>query len=211
MPLIKISGSPTPEAPEIFLNAVRRTLYETVPMPAVTEVRLWENDGVIFDDMLRLRIELVPVRRPGRWMVDVRFDAEGGTWLVNGQPLDDARATAERLTVRADMFAADDSGDVGDEKEDAEPLTELPIPLTVLLRHQCLTVSCRATLGTGQEHARHTPVSVVAADMEKGAIMLEPVHPRQDAIKLLEAALRSLDERIARVQSQLVEQTTTTE
>lgn len=209
-----MSGSPTPEAPEIFLNAVRRTLYETVPMPAVTEVRLWENDGVIFDDMLRLRIELVPVRRPGRWTVDVRFDAEGGTWLVNGQPLDGARATAERLTVRADMFTADPD-DVGDEKEDveplAEPLTDLPIPLTVLLRHQCLTVSCRATLGTGQEHARHTPVSVVAADVEKGAIMLEPLHPQQDATKLLEAALRSLDERIARVQSQLVEQTTTTE
>ena len=40
--------------------------------------------------------------------------------------------------------------------------------------------------------------------------MLEPVHPQQDATKLLEAALRSLEERIARVQSQLVEQTTAT-
>src|SRR3990167_8091765 len=52
-----ISGS----APA-FINAIRRTIIESVPVMAVEDVEFRQNSSVMYDEMISLRLGLIPLK-----------------------------------------------------------------------------------------------------------------------------------------------------
>ena len=45
-----------------FVNAVRRTILESVPVMAIEEIEFKQNSSVMYDEMISLRMGLIPLK-----------------------------------------------------------------------------------------------------------------------------------------------------
>lgn len=192
MEVVKLSGNllsdqdATPVRRHVLLNAVRRTLYESVPRRAITDVVVVRNTGIVFDDMLRHRLGLVPVADDGpeHWGLSVCWDSDATAWVVNEQVTD---KSADRLTITTHMFNP--------------PLGVFDMPITVLQRGQELGVTCSATKGTGSDDAQFCPVNTVTVDVDTCEVHLETVDGGP-GIDLVRTALEKLAARVRSVCAQ---------
>jgi len=44
-----------------FANTIRRCMIAEVPTLSITEINIYENDSVLFDEQLALRLGLIPI------------------------------------------------------------------------------------------------------------------------------------------------------
>ncbi len=116
-----------------FANGIRRAMIADVPTFSIDTARFVENSSVMFDEMIGLRLGLIPLMTPlGEFeigdTITLALDVEGP-------------ATAY-------------SGDI----ESAEPLVEPAddnVPIIELKGGQRLEFEANAVLDTGKEHAKH--------------------------------------------------------
>jgi DNA-directed RNA polymerase subunit D len=115
-----------------FANGIRRAIIADVQTLAVDEVRVVENSSVLFDEILGLRLGLVPLTTPEDFregeVATLSLDVEGP-------------ATAY-------------SGDLESTDPDVQPADE-NIPLIQLKEGQRVELQADAMLDTGNEHAKH--------------------------------------------------------
>jgi len=116
-----------------FANGIRRAMIADVPTFSIDTVQFVENSSVMFDEMIGLRLGLVP--------------------LVT--PLDDFEV-GDEVTLALDVEgpATAYSGDI----ECADPLVEVAdenVPIIELKEGQRLEFEANAVLDTGKEHAKH--------------------------------------------------------
>ncbi|WP_251343353.1 DNA-directed RNA polymerase subunit D [Haloplanus halophilus] len=116
-----------------FANGVRRAMVADVPTFSIDTVRFVENSSVMFDEMIGLRLGLVPLTTP----------------------LDDFEV-GDEVTLALDVEgpATAYSGDI----ETSEPLVEPAddnIPIIELKEQQRIELEADAVLDTGREHAKH--------------------------------------------------------
>jgi DNA-directed RNA polymerase subunit D len=116
-----------------FANGIRRAMIADVPTFSIDTVRFVENSSVMFDEMIGLRLGLVPLTTP----------------------LDDFEV-GETVTLALDVEgpATAYSGDI----ETSEPLVEPAddnIPIIELKEQQRIELEADAVLETGRDHAKH--------------------------------------------------------
>ncbi len=118
------------EANESLANAIRRSVAE-VPTLAIDEIEIFRNDSALYDEMLALRIGLVPLKTEKAMSKKTKIDfklSKTGPCIVYASDLD---GNAEIVHPK--------------------------IPIVLLGEGQKLELSARAILGRGVEHAKFTP------------------------------------------------------
>jgi DNA-directed RNA polymerase subunit D len=118
------------EANEPLANAIRRSLSE-IPTLAIDEVEILKNDSALYDEILALRLGLIPLKTEKSMNSKTKINLK----LIKKGP----------CTVYAD----DLKGPVD--------IVNKNIPLTILKENNHIELLATATLGTAREHAKHTP------------------------------------------------------
>ena len=118
-----------------FMNALRRTMMNRVPVLAIEEVSIYENSSVIFDEFLAHRLGMVPLR------------AE----ISKGKDDTKAKFTLEKegpgVVYSSDLKTKSPGVEVADKK----------IPLVELAKGQNVKLEAEAVFGYGKEHAKWQP------------------------------------------------------
>ncbi|UIO98770.1 DNA-directed RNA polymerase subunit D [Halobaculum sp. CBA1158] len=114
-------------------NGLRRTMLSEVPTFSIDEVRFVENSSVMFDEMVGLRLGLVPLTTP----------------------LDDYEV-GDTVTLALDVEgpATAYSGDIETSDDLVQPADD-NVPIIELKEGQRLEFEADAVLDTGKEHAKH--------------------------------------------------------
>src|SRR3989344_4817009 len=115
---------------ESLANAVRRSLSE-VPTLAIDEVEIFSNDSALYDEMLALRLGLVPLKTERgmsqKTKIDLKLTKKGPCTVY----AEDLRGQAEVVYPK--------------------------IPITILGEGHKLELVATAILGKGIEHAKYLP------------------------------------------------------
>ena len=133
-------------------NALRRVLIAEVPVMAIDEVVILENNSALFDEYLAHRLGLIPLKT----------DFE----LINEYIEDRERALKNTVSLELDIEALDKditvfSGHLRSEDPRVVPVSDT-IPIAKLAKGQRIVLEAFARLGCGKEHAKWQPVSVSA-------------------------------------------------
>ncbi|GAD52303.1 DNA-directed RNA polymerase subunit D [Halarchaeum acidiphilum MH1-52-1] len=115
-----------------FANGIRRAILADVPTLSIDTVRFVENSSVLFDEVLALRMGLVPLTTP-----EGEFDEDDTVTLA--------------IDVEGPATAY--SGDLVSPDPQVEPADE-NIPLIELKDGQRLEAEADAVLGRGRDHAK---------------------------------------------------------
>ncbi len=122
----------------IFMNTLRRAIMTCVPCLAVETVQIYENDSVIFDEMLANRLGLLPIK------TDVK------TYKKNDTVKLVLEKTGPCMVTSKDIKCTDPKIEVLDKK----------IPITKLGKDHNLKIEMTAVMNTGDEHAKFQPAIV---------------------------------------------------
>lgn len=137
----RISGISVP-----FANAIRRTIMSGIDVLAIEDVTFIENSSGLYDEILALRLGLVPLTTPEGMVRRDKCEC-GGTGCQ--------RCTV-KLTIEREEPGMVYSGEIKTDHPEAKPVFD-KIPLTLLAEGQKLIVECDAILGKGSEHAKFQP------------------------------------------------------
>ncbi|MBI4052565.1 MAG: DNA-directed RNA polymerase subunit D [Candidatus Diapherotrites archaeon] len=128
-----------------FMNAIRRSAMAHVPVLAIETVSVYENDSVMFDEMLAHRLGLLPVK------TDTKSYKEG----------DKVKLVLEKegpCTVYSkDIKCADPKIEIASAK----------IPITKLKKGQKLKLEMEAVMSTGKENSKWQPGIIAFNEVPK--------------------------------------------
>lgn len=130
-----------------FVNALRRTIMDTVPTMAVEEIEFAQNTSALYDELLANRIGLIPLK------TDLKGYNLPDACKCEGEGC--ARCTV-KLTLKAKGPKTVYSGDLDSKDPKVKPALD-KIPIVKLLKGQELTLTATATLGRGKDHVKHSP------------------------------------------------------
>jgi len=116
-----------------FANGIRRAIVADVPTLSIDGVRFVENSSVMFDEMIALRLGLVP---------------------LTTDPDDFAEDDVVTLALDVEGPATAYSGDLRTSEPTVRPADE-NVPIIELKEGQRLELEADATLSTGKDHAKH--------------------------------------------------------
>lgn len=113
-----------------LLNALRRSIYE-IDTLAIDEVEFFKNDSALYDEMLALRIGLIPLltekKMNSKTEIELKLSKKGPCTVYSG----DLQGSAEVIYKN--------------------------IPIVLLEKDQELEFVATARLGKGLSHAKHLP------------------------------------------------------
>jgi len=144
-----------------FMNALRRQIMIGIPVLAVEDVHFYENNGIMFDEILASRLGLIPLKMDLKTYklgdkVKLVLDKEGPCTVYSK----DIKSTDPKI----------------------EP-AELNVPITILGEGQKLKVEMDAIVSTGSEHAKYQPA--IAAYQELPIIKGKGKSYKADVLELL--------------------------
>jgi len=130
-----------------FANSLRRAMMGEVPIMAVDEVEIVENDSALYDEIIAHRLAMVPLKTPLKGYAlpqDCRCDGKGCP-----------KCTVE-LSLEAEGPAVVKSGDLKSSDEEVIPVSP-DVELVRLSGGQKLKLTAFARLGLGRDHAKWMP------------------------------------------------------
>lgn len=137
-----------------FVNALRRIILTEVPTMAIDEVIIVENSSVLHDEILALRLGLIPLKTDldsYNLPEECTCKSEFGCNLCRTTLMLDVEANENVRTVY--------SSDLVPENPDVAPVND-KIPIVKLAPGQKIRLEAYARLGKGKVHAKWQPVSV---------------------------------------------------
>lgn len=134
--------------PASFANALRRIMMAEVPKMAVDELNIYENNSVLYDEMLGLRLALVPLKTPTEGFVLPAECSCGGKGCPGCQVTLTLSADGPKTVLSKDVISSDPRVVPADGS----------IPLIRLKEGQRVYLEAFARLGRGREHAKWQPV-----------------------------------------------------
>jgi len=146
------------DAEQSLLNAIRRSALE-IPILAIDEVEFYKNDSVLYDEILALRLALVPIETPKNMTMQEKCSCKG--------------KGCARCSVQFKLVAKGPCTVYSKElKGKAKPVYP-DIPLAILAEGQELELVAKARLGKGIGHTKFSPglvyyrnVAEIEADKE---------------------------------------------
>ncbi len=126
---LKVSG-----VKPYFINAIRRAVISEVPTLAIEDVHILANDSGLYDEVLALRLGLIPL-----WANPAIY------WTKRDLKI--------AFVLKAEGPKTVYSGELQSQDPEVKPTFD-SIPVTVLLEGQRIDLEAYATVGTGKEHAK---------------------------------------------------------
>jgi len=150
---VLIEGYPLP-----LVNAVRRMCYIGVPVMAVDYVEVFENNTVLYDEIIAHRLAMVPLTS------EEALEKYGKPEECRDVELGDPRCYAV-LRLEVETSQGEErviySGDLEPQDPDVRPVYP-NMPIVIMVPEQKLRLQAYARLGYGSEHAKWMPVSIAA-------------------------------------------------
>lgn len=137
-----------------FMNTIRRSMMSETPTLAIQTMRVYENNSIIFDEMLANRLALVAVRGSKH----VQLDDEAKLGLDKEGPCTVYSKDIKVLSGHAEVVHEN-------------------IPLLKLSKGQKIKAELVATGGVGKTHAKYQPASVGYQHVFDIKIGKPEVHP----------------------------------
>jgi len=120
-----------------LINAIRRSVMLDTPCLAVEDVSIYQNDSVLFDEMLAQRLGMLPVKTDKTYKlgdkVKLVLEKEGPCTVYSK----DIKSTDPKIDI-----------------------TDKNIPITKLTKDQKIKIEMQAIMMPGREHAKWQPASV---------------------------------------------------
>ena len=133
-----------------FINTLRRVIKSEVPTMAIDIVNYVENSSALYDEMLALRLGLVPLKTDlETYVTQDKCSCKGeGCGNCTCSFVLNVRGTPEGYVVNSSELQSKDPSIV--------PCYD-KIPLVYLLSHQRVELEAIARLGRGKEHVKWQP------------------------------------------------------
>jgi len=134
-------------------NTLRRIILSEVPCMAIDDIMIIENDSVLHDEILALRLGLIPLKTDldsYNLPEECSCQSELGCHLCRAVLILDAEAKTNGRTIY--------SKDLIPEDPNIAPVSG-EIPIVKLAPGQRIRLEAYAKLGRGKEHAKWQPVS----------------------------------------------------
>lgn len=132
------------ESDEVFANTVRRLILEEVPTLAVEDLELKDNSSALYDEMLGLRLGLIPIK------TDLKSYELKEKCKCNGEGCARCELKITLKVGRKGYVYAEDA-------QSADPKCTFvypKMPIVKLLAKQKVDLTMTAVLGKGKDHAK---------------------------------------------------------
>lgn len=124
----------TLRAPVSFANALRRIIVSEMPVLAIEDINMLQNNSAVYDEMLALRLGLIPIK------------ADTGEYWKN-------RDLKVAFVLKGEGPGTLYSKDL--QPMDPEMVPAFPdIPIVKMVEGQSVELEAWATVGTAKEHAK---------------------------------------------------------
>ena len=140
-----------------FANTLRRIILGDVPVLAIDECIIIENNSVLFDEVLAHRLGLIPLKTD----LDLLVPFDECTCEGTGCPSCTTMLTLEKEGMANGDLVTVYSGDLIPQNPALAPTSE-KIPLAYLRKGQKIVLEAVAKVGRGKYHAKWQPVATVA-------------------------------------------------
>src|SRR3989344_133560 len=132
---------------EVFANTIRRMIIEEVPTLAVEELEIKDNNSALHDEMLALRLGLIPIKTD---LKSYRLP----------QNQDEITEKSASCTLQLKLKSNKKGYVYAGEAESADPKCNFvyeKMPVVKLLSKQKIDVVMTAVMGQGKVHTKWTP------------------------------------------------------
>ena len=132
---------------ESFVNAIRRMAIEEVPTLAVEDIEIRQNSSALFDEMLALRIGLVPIK------------TDLSSYSLPSGPEDISERSA-KCTLEMELKVAKKGVVYAEFASSKDPKCTFvfpKMPIVKLHARQKVDVSMLAVMGQGKDHIKWAP------------------------------------------------------
>ncbi|MBS3116858.1 DNA-directed RNA polymerase subunit D [Candidatus Woesearchaeota archaeon] len=132
---------------ETFANTIRRLIIEEVVTLAVEDLEIKENTSALYDEMLSLRLGLIPIKT----------DLKSYRLPENEMEVQERSA---RCTVQLKLKASGKGYVYAEQAESADPKCTFvypKMPIVKLLPKQKIDITMWAVMGKGENHAKWAP------------------------------------------------------
>ena len=136
-----------------FMNAIRRIIVEEVPTLAIEDVEFRENSSALYDEMIALRLGLLPIKTDLKsYELPEKCSCKGAGCAKCQLKLHlRVKADKDGVVVRAKDLKSKDPK--------AKPVFG-EMPIVKLMKGQALELEAVAVLGKGKEHSKWSPAHV---------------------------------------------------
>jgi len=163
-----------------YANTIRRIMMSEVPTMAIEDIEFRQNNSVLYDEMIALRLGLIPLT------TDIKAYNLPSKCTCSGAGC--ARCQL-KLTLKATGPKTVYSGDIKSKDPKVKPVHDKMIILK-LLEGQALEFEATAVLGLGKEHAKWSPGHVYFQNVPHIKIIRQP----KDAQKVADACPKKIFE-----------------
>ncbi len=132
---------------EVLANTIRRLVIEEVPTLAVEDLEIKENNSALYDEMLGLRLGLIPIK------TDLKSYNLKDDCKCNNQGCAQCELVLTLKASKKGMVTAGEA--VSTDPKCTFVYPEMPV--VKLLSKQKIDVTMKAVLGQGKQHAKWAP------------------------------------------------------
>lgn len=132
---------------EVFVNTIRRLILEEVPTLAVEDIEIKENSSALYDEMLGLRLGLLPIKTD---LSSYRLPTS----------VEEVTEKSAACTLQIRLKAAKKGYVYAEEAESSDPkctFVHPKMPIVKLLAKQKVDVTMTAVVGQGKAHVKWAP------------------------------------------------------
>ena len=140
------------DASTAFANALRRIMISEVPIMAIDDVMILENNSVMYDEILAHRLGLVPIT------TDQSYNLPEVCSCKSELGCEKCRASLSLEIEASEASEVVYSSQLKPENPEVRPVSD-KIPIVKLTQGQRIKLEAYARLGRGRVHAKWQPVS----------------------------------------------------